>query len=647
MAELNFYSHKESDLNADNGPRTAAVLTFSGDTNDSFVKELTQNSLDARVDRDGKLKIKVSFKKILKTSIPNFNQFEIKLGQMEKYWNDKGRQYNKFFETSRKSIKGNEVNILVFDDSLTKGLTGDDSHGTFKNCVNDENVSGKDHSDSLGNHGIGKNSIFGYSGIHTVFYSSLNESGEYKFKGVSKLGSYKDENDILRTERIYYGAVEKESVGLIDNQTEIPECFRRKENGLSQFVIGAETNDNWAANIKKAFISNYWFLFENGKLEVEVDDDILNHDNYEAEAEIIFTNIHDRENPLQYIKAYKKGLEKSENIFKIGKVKLFIIEAEENDKFYNKITFLRSGMKIKLDNLEMSGLPLNIAGVMFCDNVFGNTILGAMEPHAHNDFKPELVAKKEIRDVSVEDAKRILKEIKNFKKKVLSELLNKYTQESESIDVVDNIFQSILGNGKGSGLGKTIKSLEETFNRKSYKVDYDGEFSSNSRNGLTDNLSDVDYGDGNGPGVGTGDGGKGIHGGKGKKNGKGGGANNLSKKVKGINNKNISARFFISEVKPQLNIYKLILRADEDISSFNVIIGQHGDSGKKKSAMSSTLSSVKQGVKEIKFYQILDKKEEIIGYKLQNLSIKNGDPSVYEIQMNEKSASALKILEVI
>jgi hypothetical protein len=198
MSQLDFYSHKANDEASNTGPRTAAILTFSGNTNDSFVKELTQNSLDARADRGGNLKIKVSCCEVPKLEIPNFTQFEKILSQMESYWNTKSDQYKRFFETSKASIKGSKVKVLVFENSLTKGLRGDDMEGTFQSCVNNENTSSKDHSNSLGNHGIGKNSVFGYSGVHTVFYSSLNIDGEYKFKGVSKLGNYKDQDGVKR-----------------------------------------------------------------------------------------------------------------------------------------------------------------------------------------------------------------------------------------------------------------------------------------------------------------------------------------------------------------------------------------------------------------------------------------------------------------
>lgn len=651
MEKLGFYSYEENDESSDNGPRTAAVLTFSGNTNDSFVKELTQNSLDARIDRGGKLKIKVSYLSIFKTQIPNFEQFVIILNQMENYWNNKSAQYKKFFETAKSSINGDKVNVLVFEDYLTKGLEGDDDIGTFKNCVNDENVSGKEYSDSLGNHGIGKNSVFGYSSIHTVFYSSFNTNKECKFKGVSKLGNYMDENNKKKQERVYYGAVKEKSIKLISNEEMIPDLFKRNQPGLSQFVIGAEVKDDWANNVKKAFISNFWFLFEADKLEVNIDNIVLNKMNYVEEANLLFNNQVNRENPLPYIKAFKeKQIYESKEISKIGKIHFYAMEAEVGDSFPNRIVFVRDGMKIKLDTLGLNGLPVNIAGVMYCDNIKGNSILGAMEPHAHDKFLPELVAAKQVDNVSVEEAKMILKEIDDFKRSVLTKLRDKYLVEGNSVDIVDDLFSAILGSGKGNGAGKTIESKEETFNRRTYKLDFDGIFSSNSRNSVIDNLSDINLVDGVGSGLGVGKGGSGVHQNKktdNKYKGGGGGSDASKKSVKGKIQKNLSSRFFISESNEGFNRYKMILRSNEDFEAFNLIFSQHGDSGIKDSEMSSILISVHEDEKNIPFDVVKNDKNQIIGYRIKGLSVKSGEPSIYELEMEEKTTSALQIIEFI
>ena len=647
MSNPVFYSSKANDAFSDNGPRTAAVLTFSGDSSDSIVKELTQNSLDARVDRRGNLKIKISFKEVSKTSIPNFGQFEDILLQMEKYWNSKSNQYKRFFETAKKSIEGSSVKMFVFEDFMTKGLEGNDKEGTFKNCVNDENVSGKTHSDSLGNHGIGKNSVFGYSGVHTVFYSSLNSDGEYKFKGVTKLGTYLDNENIKRSERTYYGKESENGVTLISKPEFIPGIFKRSETGLSQFVLGADLDEDWSDSIRRAFIENYWYLFEANKLTVHIDDEILNNDNYIEEAQRLFINNTSKENPIPFIKAYKeKEIFESREIHKIGKVNMYLLEAKEEDNFPNKVVFLRDGMKIKMDNLHVGGLPNNIAGVMFCDTIRGNSILGAMEPHAHNNFFPELVAKKEIRDVTVGDAKQILKEINKFRRDVLLKVKEKYTHETESVDIVDELFSKILGFGSGTSSGKTTQTKDEAFYKKTVKIDFDCWFRSNERNSAVNINEETDLGDGEGTGVGKGYGGTGERKGEGMKKGEGGGSSKSKKKILGKIKHNITSRFFISQEMENENKYNLVLRANDDIPSMDLIIGQKGDSEHTKQMSADIIKAESNGI-PLEFSKILNKDSEIVSFRINGVNIKEDKPEVIEITLKEKKKSALKIIETL
>jgi len=647
MSNPVFYSSKANDAFSDNGPRTAAVLTFSGDSSDSIVKELTQNSLDARVDRRGNLKIKISFKEVPKTSIPNFGQFEDTLSQMEEYWNSKSNQYKRFFETAKKSIEGSSVKMFVFEDFMTKGLEGNDKEGTFKNCVNDENVSGKTHSDSLGNHGIGKNSVFGYSGVHTVFYSSLNADGAYKFKGVTKLGTYLDNENIKRSERTYYGKESEKGVTLVSKPEFIPEVFKRSETGLSQFVLGAELEEDWSDSIRRAFIENYWYLFEANKLTVHIDEEILNNDNYIEEAQRLFINNTSKENPIPFIKAYKeKEVFESKEIHKIGKVNLYLLEAKEEDIFPNKVVFLRDGMKIKMDNLNVGGLPTNIAGVMFCNTVRGNSILGAMEPHAHNSFLPELVAKKEIRDVTVGDAHQILKEINKFRREVLLKVKEKYTQETESVDIVDELFSKILGLGSGTSSGKITETKDETFYKKTVKIDFDSWFRSNKRNSTLNNNEETDLGEGEGTGVGRGTGGTGERKGEGTKKGEGGGSSKSEKKIPGKIKHNITSRFFISQEMENENKYNLVLRANDDIPSMDLIIGQKGDSERTKQMSADIIKAESNGI-PLEFSKILNKDSEIVSFRINGVNIKEDKPEVIEITLKEKKKSALKIIETV
>jgi hypothetical protein len=645
-----FHSLRANDPNSDVGPRNAAVLTFSGNTNDSMIKELTQNSLDARCSADLKLIIRIRLEKIIKSSIPDFSSFERMLETMSDYYKRKGNQYKEFFSQALRGISEDVVNVLVFEDFNTKGLSGDDkTEGSFKSCVNDDNISSKDSSDSLGNHGIGKNSVFGYSSIQTVFYSSLNVDNEYKFKGVSKLGTYRDERGIHRSEKIYYGIPRtnrdgSEEVLMVDDYDAIPEVFRRHQPGLSQYVISAEADAEWTDTILSAFINNYWFLLENDKLEVTVDDKLLGKSNYLEIAERLFADDTSQDNPLPFIRAYKAGICAEREIHNLGKVCLYLLEAEEGERFPNKIQFLRDGMKIKLDSPGVGGLPAKIAGVMFCTDKTGNTILGAMEPHAHDRFMPDLVEKKGAPNgIDKRKAQKILDDLRDFRIHEIRKIKDKYGEAVESVDLVDDLFSALLSGSRTGAGGSKLTHERESFERKNRAVDFRALFASSEKSGPVrlDQESEP-VGDGAGSEAGDGEGGKGLRSGNSINAGSEGGGERREGPRSTKNRKNITARFFLLEKGSYSNRYKLILRSNEPVENGVVIIGQHGDAAGNGIMGSELVQATSEGA-PVPVEPIRKSNGDVLGYALKELAI--NDIRTLELEFRENRPSAFQLVE--
>ena len=288
MSKLKFHSYKASDPDSDEGPIQPSSTVFEVNEDNPFVKELTQNSLDARIDRKTTVKISLSLNKVLKSEIPGFHDFEKRLAEMKKYWLKKSDQYKSFFENVEDVLMGKYVEVLAFEDFGTKGLDGDDRNGRFSACVNDENVSNKHGGGARGSFGMGKNSVFKYSSLQTVFYCTIDERKQCKFKGVSKLGTY-EFDDVKRDTRIYYGQMEGDRMVMVTEKKEIPFPFRRSEQGLSQFVIGvSKRSQNWKENAIKEFLKNYWVSFEKGDLIVQIDGTEINEKNYYELSKNIF-----------------------------------------------------------------------------------------------------------------------------------------------------------------------------------------------------------------------------------------------------------------------------------------------------------------------------------------------------------------------
>jgi hypothetical protein len=650
MKKLDFFAPNNSMSNSDVGPRNAAVMTFAGDVSNSFVKELTQNSLDAREVRDGDLLIKIKAIEINKKEIPGFDKFQFYLDKMSDYWTGKSNQYKTLFETARSSVSSSKLSILVFEDFLTKGLSGVENGGTFKSCVLDENVSQKKHGDALGSYGIGKNSVFGYSAIQTVFYSTYNSQYEYKFQGVSKLGTFEIDGE-KKYEKIFYGLVDDQTnqVEEVSNIDQIPSIFRRTEKGLSQFVIGAQIDEGWKENLIRAFIINYWMLFEKGKLKVEIQDTLLEKENYYQFANELFTyDSPSKDNPLYYIKAYREGQVFSKNINHLGEVFLHIFEADDN--FPNKMLILRSGMKIKLDSLFVKMIK-SVACVMYCDNEFGNQVLGAMEPPAHDDFKAAFIINRTLsngKTLSVSDGEKILKEIDQFKREQLLAIREKYSESVTTLDFIDDIFNS-LENGISGNNGKNTAE-EESFNKKPKIIDYQCLFSASNKNKLVSNLTDMPnlidtpgIGDDDGSGAGIGEGGAGIIGGQGKISSHGGGGNSQESKKEPKAKQKISTRLFHSSELDQGNIYTLVISSQVDVQNFSLALSQSGDSA-NRGTMSSILKEVTtiEG-EQIIFDSITDSNGGVTGYKLKNIVLDADEKAILKLKFDEKFRSGFNL----
>ena len=643
MGNLKFYAHKKNDVNSDDGPATAAVLTFSGKGDDSMVKELTQNSIDATQEDDSgnkkKLRISIDQQKIEKKSIPDFENFEKMLASMKKAWvKNSDSQYAKLFQKIENHLKKDKINMLVFQDFNTDGLQGDDSEkNTFKYCVNDENVSGKKAAHSLGGHGIGKNSVFGYSAMQTVFYSSLNLAGEYKFKGVSKLGTFTYNNE-FKDNRIYYGDYNNGNLSLVSDINQIPQPFRRTEPGLSQFVLFTEDATNFVDNIKKSFLEKYWLKFEKEEIEVSINGEQLDNSNFYEECLRLYGDvIHTEATPLQYIKTYRLSKPVFKKIHKIGSLKLYLREAEDADVFHNKILFLRDGMMIKTFNKGVGGLPKNICGVMYCEDNTGNAILGAMEPHAHDNFYPDLLDDKTVKDKkgnypTISDGKKIIKQIEKFIKEEVEKVKQQYIADVSNIDFVDALFAGVLSSANGGGEGKDSPADKEKFHKIYLQKEqvFNLSFSSLEKNSVVYNNKTINVGqDDDGEGGGSGNKGKGGKKGKGLVPGTGTGGG-----VTGVNSKRlkpIKARFFLKETG-STNKYSMVLRSQTDLKDLKIEIGQYSDSNSVNNLNGSLIRAECGGIKYV-----------ISNNKVKDINLEKNIPKHFVIEIEEKFTSALAL----
>ncbi len=608
-----FNSYKKEDP-GDNGLNNASILTFSKDVIDALIKELTQNSIDAKDDSKSKVIVKVNMLEVDRVSIEGIEGLETILLKMIEYWTHKGQKdFVKFFENSLVHLRRSKISIFSYLDFNTKGLEGDETRGSFKNLIFDEGVSDNKPDNALGGFGIGKNSFFALSALQTVFYSSYNSVEGNKFIGVTKLAEYLDGH--RKNNRVYYGDWSSGDIRYITDNNQIPLEFRRSENGLSSFALGVDTTPEWKNLVIKAFIKNYWFLFENDKIEAEIDDVVLNKTNYFQHAAQVFEK---GDSILAYIETYNNPeFNKSYDVHAIGNIRILLSEEPINSEidYPDKIVFFRDGMMIKEYNLGVRNLPNSIAGIIFCDNQNGNKILSMMEPPAHDDFQSFYLPKKHA-TLTLEDGKKIIKQIEEYKTSAVREIKARYSLPTKQVDFIDEMLSGMsFSTGNGNSVGKNNESKDESFHIAKKNENLTLTINSKSTNAMVINDD-------------------GVENDQWRKT-----DNKIDKrpkkkvkKVKTID----SAKIYYSHEENGLNNYYLVIHTQNDLENSSIRFTQHGDSPAK--AITTSLIEVKNQIKQFKF-QNHGSYFEIFG-----LNLKAGVRNTFWLCFEEDYMSAFKIL---
>lgn len=469
------------------GFNNAGILTFNSNLINSFVREMFQNSNDAKSDKKQNVKIRIERKKISRKSIPAYDQFE-KIINLVKESNP---SQNSFFNKVSKALKNDKIDFLIYSDFNTIGLSGkdsDDFNSSFAACVLSEGISAKENNNAGGSFGIGKNAIYSISNIRTVFYSSLNEAGQYIFQGVAKLASYKKGNNNHES-RVYLGEGKKRLS--VRNPDHIPEQFKRHEPGLSQFVMGVDLDATWEKDIVKAVLRNYWSLLLESGLEVEILNDgkvvqTINSANTITLMKRYFkdsaseSTLQPNGNPLYFAEALE-GEKVEFDIPHLGKCDFFYKEMPNGE---NNIAYLRNGMVV-FTKIEQRLPGASITGVFRCQSQEGNSILRKMEPPQHNSFEPEMLARNH-NYLTKADGEKITARIRADIRNKIKALIDKYKVNIETPPFLSELFEDLQKSIEGYSRGerKNEKSETETLPRRAAEENIKINLSSQSQNSL-------------------------------------------------------------------------------------------------------------------------------------------------------------------
>lgn len=410
----------------DDGFSDGLIEHFTGDIDKSLARESIQNSIDARFDDSKPVRVKFQKHSYKRSQIPGIDNLKTIFEACKNYWpNDEKVQ--KFFSEAIKVADNNSIDILRISDFNTTGLNGGDSdkNGQWYFLVKAQGATSKHEGTTLGSFGIGKGAPFAASAFRTVFYSTLNESGEKIFQGKARLVSHLLDGEIKRGT----GSFGLENQTSIRDSSIIPVEFLRTEQGTDINIIaysGIETE--WKTNLINSVLENFWAAIHNGDLEVEIDSEIISKDNIEFYL-TQYNDLNDYNSPYYYYLAYTQPSRPPfiQELPIIGECKLYILLQEKAPK---RVGLMRkSRMLIKTKHFRC---PKPYVGLFICENNIGNQKLRDLEPPQHNDWQPKR---------HKEEGKKIVDELYKWIRECLKSLIISSDDEISVIPGLEKWFQ--------------------------------------------------------------------------------------------------------------------------------------------------------------------------------------------------------------
>jgi hypothetical protein len=259
--------------------------TFKGRRLSALVREIIQNSLDARTSLDKPVVVDFQLTDLKSTDVTEITSLAkhielargtAKLQELE--------HAVEFYTAALKAIQDSRhITFLCVHDSNTSGLTGpiEGPNGAWYALTKGAGLTQKVSNSSLGSFGHGSKAPFVCSDVRSVFYLSAivpakgRKKHEYRFQGKSILQSYKSAKGRMTQGTGFYGHAEN-CEPLLD--TDAPIWARKlresrtTETGTSILVPCSTIAKDSLPSISITAIANFFYAIKKGTLEVQIGD---------------------------------------------------------------------------------------------------------------------------------------------------------------------------------------------------------------------------------------------------------------------------------------------------------------------------------------------------------------------------------------
>ena len=273
------------------GFNDGALDTFAGQRLSAMVREIIQNSLDAKDSScSGPVKVYFSLESIARKEFYGIDELSHHIKACKETAIEQDLpQAQDFYQSCLSSIEGTPyISTLVISDSNTSGLTGplDKQKGSWFALTKGAGITQKNNSSSLGSYGHGSKAPFLMAKLRTLFYLSKIESNgkiETRFQGKSILQShYHPEKNDTTQGTGFYGF--KAGLAPLLNE-DIPRWaleLREKHSagtGTSILIPYSRFNKELFPETKITVIANFFYAIRQGNLSVVIDGEEIHKGN--------------------------------------------------------------------------------------------------------------------------------------------------------------------------------------------------------------------------------------------------------------------------------------------------------------------------------------------------------------------------------
>ena len=263
----------------------SAVSTFKGTALPSLAKEVLQNSLDARKNKEKPSIVKFSVFNIPTKDLPGRDDlYKALLSSKSRNYDEQSgnEKIRVFFEKALSTLSADNLCVMQISDYNTTGLTNPDAdilddnqskHSRWLKLVHGMGSTDKGGV-SGGSHGQGKSAALANSSIRTLYYSTIDQMGKKAFQGVAYVGTHKKPDGTTLSQSVgYYGKADGKNSPIMESLSLNP-AYQRTESGTDIFVAGFENVEHWVDIILLAVLNDYLVALWKDELVVYIGEDI-------------------------------------------------------------------------------------------------------------------------------------------------------------------------------------------------------------------------------------------------------------------------------------------------------------------------------------------------------------------------------------